>query len=239
MLDPVVTSPVDTRGSAPAVAAALASASAERLGELRDRFRREHHLKIPGFVDAELADRISAQLAAAEFEVRTSAGVGTEWLMKPNALAATLNWVVNAPDVLRNVRHVAECPEIAYFSGRVYRMDPASGQSFGWHDDRHAKDRRLALSVNLGDEPYAGGVLQLREKTRPDAIVSVPNVARGDAVLFRVADELEHRVTPVEGTVPKLAFTGWFKPGEPYHAALRLELFSRLRGPASAGAGTT
>jgi 2-oxoglutarate-Fe(II)-dependent oxygenase superfamily protein len=203
------------------------------LEDLRRGFSREHYVRLPGFLDPSLFATTASQVAEAEFEVRTSAGVGSEWLMKPNPLAATLNWLLNAPELIQAVRRVAGCDEIGLFAGRVYRMDPSSGQSFEWHDDRESEARRLALSVNLGDRPHAGGVLRIRRKTTPQAMAEVPNEGPGDAVLFRVDDDLEHCVTPVAGSVPRLAFSGWFSAGPSYYALLLRQLAGDSARPAS------
>jgi hypothetical protein len=202
----------------------LRDAPAEALHDLRREFERTHHIRLSGFFEGGLTDRIAAQIAVAEFEPRVSEGVGSEWLMKPNALGAALNWLLNTPDLLEAVGEITGCDDLGYFAGRVYRLNASSGQSLSWHDDRQFEDRRLAISVNLGTQPHAGGVLRIREKAARDNVFEAPNVGAGDAVLFRVADELEHSVTPIEGAVPRIAFTGWFMAGPSYYAALLEQL---------------
>ena len=54
------------------------------------------------------------------------------------------------------------------------------------------------------------GVFQLRECDSETMLMEVPNTSPGDAILFRIARHIQHRVTAVEGTVPKTAFAGWF-----------------------------
>jgi predicted 2-oxoglutarate/Fe(II)-dependent dioxygenase YbiX len=75
----------------------------------------------------------------------------------------------------------------------------------------------VALSLNLNTVAYAGGTLELREVESKKS-VQLPNITFGDAILFRVADYLEHRVTPVEGAEPKTAFAGWFRTTPDYCA---------------------
>jgi hypothetical protein len=67
------------------------------------------------------------------------------------------------------------------------------------------------LSINLSKEIYSGGILQIREWESQRIIQEAANVGFGDGILFRLADSLEHRVTDVEGRVPKTAFAGWFR----------------------------
>jgi 2OG-Fe(II) oxygenase superfamily len=79
----------------------------------------------------------------------------------------------------------------------------------------------LALSINLGKQSYEGGVLEIRRHKSQES-VQVVNTEFGDAILFRLADYLEHRVTNVEGTVPKTAFAGWFRSQPDFWASLNL-----------------
>jgi hypothetical protein len=81
---------------------------------------------------------------------------------------------------------------------------------YDWHDDV-SEDRMVALSINLSKEIYSGGILQIREWESQRIIQEAANVGFGDGILFRLADSLEHRVTDVEGRVPKTAFAGWFR----------------------------
>ena len=172
-----------------------------------------------------MVEAIEARLPDEGFDIQESAGISSKWVMKPNALGATLHWLLNDPELMRALGDIGGCDDVGFFSGRLYRLDPGSGQAFGWHDDReHDKQRRLAISVNLGTTSYSGGVLRIREKRARESVSEIPNVGPGDAVLFRVADHVEHAVTPVAGTVAKVAFNGWFRAGESYYASLMHQL---------------
>ncbi len=71
--------------------------------------------------------------------------------------------------------------------------------------------RLVAISINLSEEIYSGGILQIRERNVEKFLHEVANVGFGDAILFRVADQLVHRITEVTGEASKTAFAGWFK----------------------------
>jgi hypothetical protein len=73
--------------------------------------------------------------------------------------------------------------------------------------------RRVALSINLSGQPFEGGELLLRDAASEQVLAEIGNRAEGDAVLFRVHEDLEHRVLPVAGEVPRTAFAGWFTAG--------------------------
>lgn len=208
----------------------VVSAPPELLDEWRGAFSRQDYIRLPGFFDRDLIAKVLPRIAEAEFVVRTHDRVGSEWVMKTNPVKAALIWLVNASELVRTIRLITGCDDVGYFDGRVYRLDPAPDQSFDWHDDCHEATRRLALSVNLSEQTYSGGTLQIREKSAPEEIATVPNVGPGDAVLFRIASHLHHRVMPVTGDVPKLSFTGWFRAGPSYHSIILQGGLAKLRG---------
>ena len=44
----------------------------------------------------------------------------------------------------------------------------------------------------------------------------------GDAIVFKLADNLQHRNTPLIGSVAKTAFAGWFRSHQPdYYSSIR------------------
>ena len=77
------------------------------------------------------------------------------------------------------------------------------------------------MSVNLSGQPYGGGVFQLRRTADERLLGEVHNLGLGDAILFRLSPQLQHRVTDVTGEHPKTAFAGWFRPDTSYREALR------------------
>ena len=77
------------------------------------------------------------------------------------------------------------------------------------------------MSVNLSPKPYAGGILQLREARSEEILAEIANTGLGDALFFRISPELKHRVSPVEGIVPKTAYAGWFQAELDFRAMFR------------------
>jgi hypothetical protein len=83
----------------------------------------------------------------------------------------------------------------------------------------------VAMSINLSAKPYSGGVLEIRTRESGKVLHRTANTGPGDAILFRVAPGLQHRVTAVEGEVPRTAYAGWFIAGTDF-ALLRPETFA-------------
>jgi hypothetical protein len=89
----------------------------------------------------------------------------------------------------------------------------------GWHTDLNGT-KLVALTINLNTEPYEGGVLSIREAKSRRLLCDLTNFGLGDAILFRIDERLEHRVSNVVGTVAKTAFSGWFESKPDYRTLL-------------------
>ena len=100
---------------------------------------------------------------------------------------------------------------------------PVAEHYDNWHDDLAVRERLVTMSVNLGPDYYGGGVLQLRHTGADNILAEVHNTGLGDALLFRLAPGLEHRVTRIESGV-KTALAGWFASGTPLAAADRVRI---------------
>lgn len=208
---------------------------AARLGRSLPRLRREfetrHFVRLPRILDPGLLRLVCSQIAEADFYERSHAGIG---LNRELCLSATspatglLHVLLNAPALFELVRAVTRCDPIGCLVGRVYRVTPGGGHHDAWHSD--CGDHRLvSMSVNLSTAAYVGGTLQMRARGSSEILCEAPNTGFGDAILFRITDELEHRISDVEGTRSKTAFAGWFK-SQPTFRALLARRFREARG---------
>jgi hypothetical protein len=77
------------------------------------------------------------------------------------------------------------------------------------------------MSINLSRELYSGGRLQIRDHVSGEIVSEVANAGIGDAVIFRLSDRFQHRITDVEGTASKTAFAGWFRAQPDFMSLLR------------------
>ena len=186
-------------------------AGAARLEALRGELARRHAIRFRQFLDRELLERIQRAVDEGTFAPRADAGIAEELCLEANRANDILTFVMNAPQMFELVRSLTGCGEIKHFAGRIYRFDPRVAHHDSWHDDTSGGDKRAAgFSLNLSRQPYRGGTFQIREKTKSDDIVEIENTGAGDAFFFRIAPELQHRVTNVEGEHPKTAYAGWF-----------------------------
>jgi hypothetical protein len=178
--------------------------------EARERFDREDCVLLERFLDADLFEELAGPLEAAEFAPEGHSVGDDVALRTPLPAADLLLFAMNDPRLFSAVAELTGCDRISSFAGRVYRIEPSSGQGLEWHDDRGDPGRLLAISINLGREPFQGGVLEIRDRRTGDIVHRSANTGRGDAVVFRIGEHLEHRVSPVEGTTSRTAYAGWF-----------------------------
>ena len=194
--------------------------------ELRDAFRAHRCVRVRSFLDAALLARIQRQIADATFVDRVHGTIATELCMRRNACLGFLHFLVNDPAVFRFVEQVSGCQGLTAFLGRVYRMRADGGHYDTWHDDVRP-DRLVGMSVNLGTEPYEGGVFEIRMAETAEPLAAIANGGPGDAILFAISDDLKHRVTPMQGAVVKTAFAGWFGSTHDYRETVHQETHSR------------
>ena len=198
------------------------SGSGEALAKLRNQFARQNYLRLPELFEPELLGFIQRQVDRAEFHERVHEGIASnkELCMTGNAGFGALLLLMNDEKLFQIVQNITQCPRIRCFEGRVYRVVSGLGHHDSWHNDI-GEDRLLGMSVNLSKEVYNGGILQIRERESGKIISEVANVGVGDAVIFRLTQGLQHRITQIEGNVSKTAFAGWFRANPDFPGLLR------------------
>lgn len=180
--------------------------------QLRRDFVDGHCVRLPGLLEPFLAEKLLLRLDEAKFIDHTHEGIGRnrELCLRSDAIAAVLQLLMNSAVLFRAVQEITGCGRIGSFVGRVYRMASGQGHHDAWHDD--VIDCRLVgLSANLSRQPFQGGTLQIRDRTSRSILCDMANPGFGDALLFRLRADLQHRVTDVEGSTPRTAFAGWFR----------------------------
>jgi len=177
---------------------------------LREIFERQNYVRLPEFLSSEILSLIGPRISAADFFERVDKGpfATRELCMTINSGLGALLLLVNDENLFQLIQDITGCPRIRCFEGRVYKFVGGVDHYHRWHNDL-VENRFIAMSVNLSDERYSGGVLQIRERGSK-RLVEVINAGKGDAIIFRLSKQLEHRTTEVTECT-KIAFAGWFK----------------------------
>jgi len=183
--------------------------SRSELIRMRREFERASCIVLPKFLDPALLAGVPEQVARGEFSAQDHDGFGRDYPMRDNPASQVLNFLFNDPRLLGAIGDLTGCRTIRSFAGSVRRLIGGPGNYLSWHGDT-SRGRLVAISLNLGSEPYRGGLLQIRDRGSKRMIHEVANTGLGDAVVFRVSRTLDHRNTKIRGKVAKTAFSGWF-----------------------------
>jgi hypothetical protein len=190
-------------------------ASDAELAALREQFDRRHAVVLPGLFGPALLAEVQGALESAPFAARDYDGLAGELALEESVpLVARLLFVMNDPALFRAIEAITGIESLVRFDGRIYRRVARPDHYDNWHTDIH-DNRRVTMSVNLSEAPYGGGVLHLRRRGTERTLVELHNTGPGDAILFRIAPEYEHRVTSIDSGV-KTALAGWFGDAPPW-----------------------
>lgn len=195
-------------------------AGREGVAAMAAEFRERRCVTVRQLLDQPLLDWLHQQLAQSPFAAAAHSGMeSTELRLQDCAALGVLAFLVNDPAVLRFAEAVSGRPCLTRFMGRVYRRVPGV-HGDAWHDDIRP-DRLVGMSINLSTGVYEGGVFEIRDSETKCPLGAIANTGFGDAILFPIDDALEHRVSPLSGTVAKTAYAGWFGAVHDYNADLR------------------
>lgn len=177
---------------------------------MRRMFDEQHALRLPGFLDSDLLAYVHQSIRAASFYQRDHEDIAREACMSDNPMLAMMCLVMNDTRLFEVIRRVTGCASIRFFNGRIYAFAADANHFDQWHSDT-VDERRIGISINMTDRLFDGGVFELRHADADVPHWSIANTGPGDAFLFRIGDDLLHRVTPVVGPVPRVAYAGWFQ----------------------------
>ena len=196
----------------------VVSGSEADIKRARVDFDKQDWVRLPAILDQGLLGVAQSQLGASQFEEKT-ANLYRELTVADSALPFALLLLLNNQRLFKLVEEITGCGHIGCFRGRIYRIVPGANHHVEWHTDLNGT-RLVAPSVNLNTESYEGGILSIREAATERVLCEVTNSGFGDAILFRIDERLQHRVSDVQGTVAKTALAGWFESAPDYRTLL-------------------
>ena len=182
------------------------------VADLARTFERVNCVKVVQFLEPALLTWLAAAVDRARFvpRVHDIEPPATDLRLDDHDIRSTLLLLFNDASLFAFIRRLTGCAPIGCFVGSVYRMKAELGHGDSWHDDIY-NGRMVALSLNLSPDGYRGGLLQIREIASEKVLHEVANTGFGDAIIFRLSSEIEHRITAVEPGPAKTAYAGWFK----------------------------
>jgi hypothetical protein len=185
-----------------------------RYGELdilRDRFATNHCVVLENLLERPLLEKVQREIERARWNSAAFDDFGTELTLDDSATINLLIFLLNSPGFLDVIRVITGCAQITDANCRVYRLCAGSQHQLSWHTDTSEQDRLVGFSLNLSTDVFRGGTFELRDRQTRAPLAKVNNTGFGDALLFRISHDLQHRVTQVEDAVAKTACAGWFR----------------------------
>lgn len=186
----------------------------DQIGKLSAEFREAHWVRLPRLLEPSILDFLQTRLDNGKWETKTHGEIGEEYIAHDLPTTSMLHFAMNRPKVRAIIEEITGCASLQWFQGRVYRMVAEAGHHDRWHSDI-GNHNEIGMSLNLSRTTFRGGLFMLRDAGSKRVLAAVANTGPGDALVFRISPNLNHRISDLEGTEPKTAFAGWFKSSPP------------------------
>jgi hypothetical protein len=185
-----------------------------QIAKLGAEYRDAHWVRLPRLLEPSILDFLQARLDNSRWETMSHGKIGEEYITNDLPTTSLLHFVMNRPKVRAAIEEITGCKGLRWFRGRVYRMSAEVGHHDNWHSDEDYSNE-VGMSLNLSRNPFRGGLFMLRDGDSKRVLARVANTGPGDALIFRISFDLQHRISDLEGADPKTAFAGWFKSSVP------------------------
>ena len=204
------------------------SDSGDEIQALHREYQDKKCVRLPNLIEASLLSQFVHRLKSTGFRPKTEGEPGDEFgrvLFVPNTEPALFLFqlMMNNPELFRIIQEITGCPTIGNFFGRIHRSSPGPEHQISWHGD-NADHRLVGLSVNLSDDTFSGGLFQIRDRKSERILCEISNTGLGDAFLFGIDPDLQHRLQPVFTGGDRTVGVGWFR-SHPNRAVFAREFF--------------
>jgi hypothetical protein len=199
--------------------------------QLRSEFARQSCVPLPQLIEPLLLEHLRRQVAAARLVTKIEGDDHDQFgkvLFVPQTEPAlfVFHLLMNNRHLFQAIEAITQCRPIGNFVGRLHSSVPGGQHHIAWHGD-NADHRLIGLTVDLSGADYEGGVFQLRRKDAEEIICEMPRRQTGDAFIFRISPDLQHRLTVLERGGPRTAGVGWFR-SQPSFSAFAKRYFQFL-----------
>jgi hypothetical protein len=185
-----------------------------KLEEYKAEYSRTHCVFLPGLIRKPALETLLGKLERTEFkskfEFEEEHKFGKVLCVPFNdPLTLTVHLLFNDQKFFGLLERISGCSTIGNFIGRIHRSEEGKDHEIDWHGD-NADQRLLAMTVGLGTDRYTGAQFELREKHSGRILRRIDRVGAGDAFIFGISPELQHRLTMLE-TGRRTVGVGWFR----------------------------
>jgi len=201
----------------------LSGYDAGLIGQLKKEFAQRRCIILPNLIQKEILLKMLSRIESALFQpkdhvdnkIRNNVFANDLSIASNSVALHQINLMLNNPLLFKVIEEITGISGIKGFTGRIYRNMPSAGHHLDWHDDLGIAERLVAISINLSAENFENGIFQIRKKKSAAFLREVASGNLGDAHLFAISPNLEHRVTETTGQYPRTAAAGWFTSSPP------------------------
>jgi hypothetical protein len=180
------------------------------------RFAETPAFLFDNIIDPPLLDRLMQQSASACFVDDDVEHIGTREVESPQLVGGLISLLLSRPALLGWLEKATGLSPIKAVTGRLVQTRANDRDALAWHDDLSDNARLLAVVINLSDQPYDGGIFELRKVGTDAPFLTHQHQKSGSMMLFAVRPDLQHRVTKLLSGGPRRVYAGWFL-SEPEH----------------------
>jgi hypothetical protein len=167
-------------------------------------------LYLRDFLAPDVLETVRGICRAASFVTKDNVKLGSMEVEWPRRAGLAVSMALTQPALLRWLEAVTRCGPLKRADGRIAQGRSGQPHALDWHDDRIDPNRRLAITVNLTEEDYEGGLFELRDQASGRIVTSHRHDVMGAALIFEVSARYEHRILAVTAGGPRRVYTGWF-----------------------------
>ena len=182
-------------------------ADAAAIAAMRDAVTRFGGLLVPGALAPDLLARFQSLAAHAPLHPVTTDGIAHRDTDLTPSIVLRMCMALVRQSFLDWVSAVTGCPRAAHIEGVLARMKV--GDTVGWHRDAALGLRHVAMVLILSEAPHEGGRFELRHKSDGRPLMAHQGAPAGTLALFRIGEDLQHRVTTLTAGGPRVSFFAW------------------------------
>lgn len=177
--------------------------------EYRVRFNEQSSLLFEDVFEPDFLAKLVSNAAAAPFVENMVENIGLREMEAQQRIGATISLLLGRLDFLDWLEQATGITPLRATMGRLVQTRANGEDALEWHNDMDADHRQLGLVMNLSDQPFEGGIFEMRHTGTETPFRTVKHDRPGSIMIFAVNPNIEHRVTMVESGGPRRVYAGW------------------------------
>jgi Rps23 Pro-64 3,4-dihydroxylase Tpa1-like proline 4-hydroxylase len=183
--------------------------SAENITHWKSAMSQDKAARLPCVFQPDFSELMRSICDAASLVEEKVEGVGKRWIEPLDRVGKVLSHVLSDQGVLAWVGEVGDRGTVSHVSGKLASYSAENSSFLDWHDDNF-EGRRIAIVIDLSEHAFEGGEFEMRMRGASDPHFRHRLQGFGTGLIFRVAEDVEHRLLPVTAGGPRRTFAGWF-----------------------------